>query len=145
MRPSVQVEAACWPCGQSKGPVVARGVASQWVDSLVDMRMSVSGTMRRAVASCGLTIAMLAALAPGAGAGGSIGPSSAPPTIAYVTQTASSQPVVWTIRTDGSQNTRIGPGFTPLISPSAGQVAASLFGASTTGTETGPALAIYST
>ncbi len=90
-------------------------------------------------------IALLAALAPGAGAGVSIGPSSGPPTIAYVTQTARSQPVVSTIRTDGSQNTRIGPGFTPLISPSAGQVAASLFGASTTSTETGPALAIYST
>jgi hypothetical protein len=100
--------------------------------------------MRRAGASCGLAIALLAALAPGAGAGVSIGPSSAPPTITYVTQTASSQPVVWTIRTDGSQNTRIGPGFTPLISPSAGQIAASLFGASTS-TETGPALAIYST
>jgi hypothetical protein len=101
--------------------------------------------MRRAVASCGLTVALLAALASGARAGVSIAPSSVAPTIAYVTQTASSQPLVWTIRTDGSQNTRIGPGFTPLISPSAGQIAASLFGATTTSSETGPALAIYST
>jgi Tol biopolymer transport system component len=102
-------------------------------------------TTRRSLAGCGLALALLAVLAPGAGAGVSIGPSSATPTVAYVTQTSSSQPIVWTIHSDGTQNTRIGPGFTPLISPSAQQIAASLFGASPSSSETGPALAIYST
>ncbi len=90
-------------------------------------------------------VAFCLALAPSAGAGVSIGPSSTAPTIAYVTQTESEQPVVWTIHSDGTQNTRIGPGFTPQISPSAGQIAASLFGANPTQSEVGPALAIYST
>jgi hypothetical protein len=101
--------------------------------------------MRRGVACCGFALALLLVLVPGAGAGVSIGPSNATPTVAYVTQTESSQPVVWTIHADGTQNTRIGPGFTPLISPSAQQIAASLFGASPSSSETGPALAIYST
>ncbi len=93
-------------------------------------------------ACCALAFATTAQAA---SAGVSLAPSGAPTTIAYVTQTASSQPLVWTIRTDGSQNTRVGPGFTPLIAPSAQQVAASLFGASAGSSETGPALAVYST
>ncbi|HTZ88522.1 MAG TPA: hypothetical protein VMB05_17800, partial [Solirubrobacteraceae bacterium] len=87
----------------------------------------------------------LLAFGPVADAAVSIGPSGAPAAIAYVTQTASSQPTIWTIRTDGTQNTRIGPGFTPLIAPSGQQIAASLFGANPANSETGPALAIYST
>lgn len=113
------------------------------VGSLAGMRTGVRDTMRWGVACCAL--ALLLALVPAAGAGVSIGPSSATPTIAYVTQTASSQPVVWTIRADGTQNTRIGPGFTPQISPNAQQIAASLFGANPGNGETGPALAVYST
>lgn len=87
---------------------------------------------------------MLSAVLGGAAqAGVSIAPSSETPTIAYVQQTGTSQPVVWTIRADGTQNTRVGTGFTPVIAPNGVQVAASLFGASTG--ETGPALAVYST
>ncbi len=95
-----------------------------------------------ALATIVLALALLGALGGAAQAGVSIGPSSATPTIAYVTQSGTSQPVVWTIRADGAQNTRLGVGFTPLVSPS-GQVAASLFG--TGPSESGPALAIYST
>jgi hypothetical protein len=109
------------------------------------MPTGVGNTVRRGVACCGPLLVLLAMLAPGAGAGVSIGTSSETPTVTYVTQTGSSQPVVWTIHSDGTQNTRIGPGFTPLISPSSQQVAASLFGASPSSSETGPALAIYST
>ncbi len=47
------------------------------------------------------------------------------------------------MRGDGSQKTRIGPGDSPLVSPSGAQVAVGLFGASPN--ETGPAIAIYST
>ncbi len=82
------------------------------------------------------------AIAPAVDAGVSIAPSSETPTIAYVQQTGTSQPVVWTIRADGTQNTRLGTGFTPVIAPNGVQVAASLFGVNTG--ESGPALAIYS-
>jgi hypothetical protein len=90
-----------------------------------------------------VAIACSLVLATAGEAGVSTGPSSATPTVAYVQQTATSQPVVWTIRADGTQNTRVGFGFTPVIAPNGVQVAASLFGAGTG--ETGPALAIYST
>lgn len=109
------------------------------------MRTGVGSTTRRLAACGALALALVAVLAPGAGAGVSIGPSSAPPTIAYVTQTGSSQPVVWTIHADGTQNTRIGPGFTPQTAPGGQLIAASLFGASAGSSETGPALAVYST
>jgi hypothetical protein len=99
------------------------------------------------VGSLALALLLSGALSGAAHAGVSIGPSTATPTIAYVQQTAAttSTPVVWTIRADGTQNTRVGPGFTPLIAPNGAQVAASLFGASAGASETGPALAIYST
>ncbi len=105
------------------------------------MRSGVARVIRWAAPVCAL--ALVAALAPAVDAGVSIGPSGATPTIAYVTQSGSSQPVVWTIRADGTQNTRVGLGFTPVISPSGQQVAASLFGAGPS--ESGPALVVYST
>ncbi len=119
------------------------------------MRTGVSGAIRLggargrrarctvALATVALALALVGALGGAAHAGVSIGPSSATPTIAYVTQTGTSQPVVWTIALNATQPTRVGPGFTPVISPSGQQVAASLFG--TGPAETGPALAIYST
>jgi hypothetical protein len=64
------------------------------------------------------------------------------PVVAYVTQSERSPATVWTVRTDGKQKTRIGPGTSPLIAPSGQQVAASLSGTGS-GSETGPALAIY--
>jgi hypothetical protein len=74
----------------------------------------------------------------------SLAPSPAqPPTIVYVTQSGTSPPLVWTMRSDGSQKTSLGEGFSPQISPSDQQVAVSLFGAGAS--ETGPALGIYST
>jgi hypothetical protein len=102
------------------------------------------GSAIRLIGACSLLAFTGAIVAPGAGAGVSIGPpgSGAAPTVAYVTQTATSQPNVWTVRADGTQRTSLGPGFSPLIAPSGQQVAASLFGASQS--ETGPALAIYS-
>jgi hypothetical protein len=88
------------------------------------------------------TIAL--SLATGAPAAPSLAPSPAqPPTIAYVTQSGASQPLVWTMHSDGSQKTSLGEGFSPQISPNAQQVAVSLFGAGAG--ETGPALGIYST
>jgi hypothetical protein len=107
------------------------------------MRTGAGSATRRLVLGCSL--ALIASLAPAARAGMSVGPTATTPTVAYVTQTATSQPVVWTIRADGTQNTRVGPGFTPQISPSGQQIAASLFGASPGNSESGPALAIYST
>jgi WD40 repeat protein len=79
-----------------------------------------------------------------AGAAVSLAPSpNQPPTIAYVTETAKTPPVVWTVRGDGSQKTQLGPGTSPIVSPSGAQVAVGLFG--TSPNETGPAIAIYST
>lgn len=65
------------------------------------------------------------------------------PTIAYVTQSGASKPLVWTMHGDGSQKTSLGEGFSPQISPNGQQVAVSLFGAGSS--ETGPALGVYST
>jgi hypothetical protein len=75
-------------------------------------------------------------------------PSLAPtppqtPTIAYVTESGASAPLVWTMRTDGSQKVRLGEGFAPQISPNGGQVAVALLGAASR--QIGPALAVYST
>ena len=89
-----------------------------------------------------LTIAL--SLATGVLAAPSLAPSPAqPPTIAYVTQSGTSPPLVWTMRSDGSQKTSLGEGFSPQISPNGQQVAVSLFGAGSS--ETGPALGVYST
>jgi hypothetical protein len=83
-------------------------------------------------------------LTSGADGATSLAPSTPQsPTIAYTTETAKTSPAVWVMRADGSQAMRLGPGTTPLVSPSGGQVAAELFDAS--GGETGPALAVYST
>src|ERR1700733_11847756 len=89
-----------------------------------------------------LTIAL--SLATGVLAAPPLAPSPAqPPTIAYVTQSGTSPPLVWTMRSDGSQKTSLGEGFSPQISPNGQQVAVSLFGAGSS--ETGPALGVYST
>lgn len=109
----------------------------------IDVRRRRTLHVASAGAIVALAIAFSGALGGAAQAGVSIGPSSATPTIAYVQQTGTSQPVVWTIRADGTQNTRVGTGFTPVIAPNGVQVAASLFGANSS--ETGPALAVYST
>jgi hypothetical protein len=91
-----------------------------------------------------LALACSAALAPGAIAAPSLAPAPPQqPTIAYVTQSGTSPPLVWTMRGDGSQKTSLGEGFSPQISPSGQQVAVSLFGAGPS--ETGPALGVYST
>src|ERR1700684_4162616 len=118
------------------------------------MRVRVSWTSRRATpgASCvrafALALGALAALVAGPLAGGArAGVSAAPapgqpPTIAYVTETATTLRSVWTISADGSQKTRIGPGDSPLISPNGEQVAAALFEPSE---ESGPGPVVYST
>jgi hypothetical protein len=64
--------------------------------------------------------------------------------VAYVTETAQSPASVWVTRADGREKMRLGPGAQPLIAPSGEQVAASLFGSGAS-SESGPALAIYST
>jgi hypothetical protein len=116
------------------------------------MRTGVSRTSGRRVRGANRTQALalcLAAFAAGAltsSAGAAVSqapPTAQPSTIAYVTETAKTPPVVWTIRSDGSQKTRLGPGTSPLVSPSGAQVAVGLFG--TSPNETGPAIAIYST
>lgn len=105
---------------------------------------------RAAIASrsCKLALALTALAAGPLAASASAAVSSAPapgqpPTIAYVTETAKSLAAVWTMRSDGSQKTRLGPGASPLVSPSGAQVAAALFG--TSPNESGPAIAVYST
>jgi hypothetical protein len=90
--------------------------------------------------------ALVCALASSAGASAAVSqaPAATPPLIAYVTQTATSQPLVWTLGASGAPPTRIGAGFSPLVAPTSGQIAASLFGASGP-SESGPALIVYST
>jgi hypothetical protein len=91
-----------------------------------------------------LAVAIAAALTAGAIAAPSLAPAPPQqPTIAYVTQSGTSPPLVWTMRSDGSQKTSLGEGFTPQIAPNGQQVAVSLFGAGAS--ETGPALGVYST
>jgi hypothetical protein len=91
-----------------------------------------------------LALAVAITLATGAIAAPSLAPAPPQqPTIAYVTQSGASQPLVWTMRSDGSQKTSLGEGFSPQISPNGQQVAVSLFGAGSS--ETGPALGVYST
>ncbi len=102
------------------------------------------GARRRVALVPGAALAIAIALASGAAAAPSLAPSPPqPPTIAYVTESGTSPPLVWTMRSDGSQKTSLGEGFSPQISPNGQQVAVSLFGAGAG--ETGPALGIYST
>ncbi|HEY1451499.1 MAG TPA: hypothetical protein VGF47_11160 [Solirubrobacteraceae bacterium] len=104
--------------------------------------------VRRALwplATLGL-LALAATFAIGGGARAAV--STAPAagvqtTIAYVVQSGATPASIWTMRSDGSQKTRLGAGATPLVAPGGQQVAATLLGSSTD--ETGPALAIYST
>ena len=90
-------------------------------------------------------LALLAgALPEGARAGVSLAPAPGQPsTIAYLTETGTSLPNVWAMHADGTQKTSLGPGTSPLVAPGGELVAASLFG--TSESETGPALALYST
>ncbi len=69
--------------------------------------------------------------------------SASVPTIAYVTETATTLPSVWAMGADGSHRVRLGRGTSPLVAPGGQQVAVSLFG--TSPAETGPALGVYST
>jgi hypothetical protein len=99
---------------------------------------------RRVALLPGSALAIAIALASGAAAAPSLAPTPPqPPTIAYVTESGTSPPLVWTMRSDGSQKTSLGEGFSPQISPNGQQVAVSLFGAGAG--ETGPALGSYST
>jgi hypothetical protein len=99
---------------------------------------------RRVALGPGAALAIAIALVSGAAAAPSLAPAPPqPPTIAYVTESGTSPPLVWTMRSDGSQKTSLGEGFSPQISPNGQQVAVSLFGAGAG--ETGPALGIYST
>jgi hypothetical protein len=109
-----------------------------------------AGGRRRYVAFArrGLTLVLAMAtaltLTAAAFAAPSLAPSSpAVPTIAYVTESGATPPLVWTMRSDGSQKKSLGEGFSPQISPNGQQVAVSLFGAGSS--ETGPALGVYST
>jgi hypothetical protein len=87
-----------------------------------------------------VVLSVLSLAAPAA-AGTSIPPlPPRQPTVAYVTQTATSPALVWA-KTIGGEATKLGPGSQPLIAPSGQQVAASLSG--TGEPEKGPALAIY--
>jgi hypothetical protein len=111
------------------------------------MRMAVrgllraSGAARRAASCAGLFL--LLAVAPASAASAVKRPTRASsPMLAYVTETARTPATIWTMRTDETQSTRVGPGDDPLIAPSGQQVAASLFGTGS-GAETGPGLAIY--
>jgi hypothetical protein len=102
------------------------------------------GARRRVALVPGAALAIAITLVSGASAAPSLAPSPPqPPTIAYVTESGTSPPLVWTMRSDGSQKTSLGEGFSPQISPNGQQVAVSLFGAGAG--ETGPALGIYST
>jgi hypothetical protein len=109
------------------------------------MRTGVSSALgavrkRWSLAACVALLALAASSA--ADAVQSTPPTDNSPTVAYVTETAKSPATVWTVRADGTDLTRVGPGDDPLIAPSGQQVAASLFGTGA-GLETGPALAIY--
>jgi hypothetical protein len=64
--------------------------------------------------------------------------------LAYVTGTASSPSTVWSASASGSEAQSLGLGSDPLLAPNGLTVAASLFGLGT-GSELGPALALYST
>jgi Tol biopolymer transport system component len=102
----------------------------------------VLGAIRRHAPALACAVVAAGAVTSPAGAAVSFAPSPAePPTIAYVTETATTLPSIWTISADGSQKTRIGPGDSPLVSPNGEQVAAELF-EPTKGS--GPALVIYS-
>src|ERR1700722_17257333 len=113
------------------------------------MRTGVSSGMgaRRIARRIATSAALLVPGPPASAVAAAAGPSSPPlgpraPVVAYVTETARTPATIWTVRTDGTDLTRVGPGDDPLIAPSGQQVAPSLFGTGT-GTETGPALAIY--
>jgi hypothetical protein len=102
------------------------------------------GAGRNRALALALALGLALALVATAFASPSLAPGPAQlPTIAYVTQSGSSPPLIWTMRSDGSQKTSLGQGFSPQISPSGQQVAVSLFGSG--GSETGPALGVYST
>ncbi|HEX4483012.1 MAG TPA: hypothetical protein VH081_04440 [Solirubrobacteraceae bacterium] len=112
----------------------------------VSSAASAAGRRHRLTTLCTLTLgALVCALASSSGARAavSLAPSPTTPVIAYVTQTATSQPVIWTLGASGAPPARIGAGFSPLVAPSGGQIAASLFGAGPS--ESGPALIVYST
>ena len=71
--------------------------------------------------------------------------SEAPvPRLAYVTETATSTPMVWLASASGSEPKLLGPGDQPLLSPNGQSVAVSLFGAKPGVSEHGPSLGVYS-
>jgi len=91
-----------------------------------------------------LVLVLALVLAAGATAAPSLAPTPPQtPTIAYVTESGTSPPLVWTMRSDGSQKASLGEGFSPQISPNGQRVAVALLGSG--GRQTGPALAVYST
>ncbi len=71
--------------------------------------------------------------------------SEAPvPRLAYVTETATSTPMVWLASASGSEPKLLGPGDQPLLAPNGQSVAVSLFGAKPGVSEHGPSLGVYS-
>jgi hypothetical protein len=106
-----------------------RSLASVSTDTLWRMRTGVSSAASAAgrrgrLTLCALALgALVCAFASGTGASAavSLAPAATTPVIAYVTQTATSQPVIWTLAASGAAPTRIGAGFSPLVAPSGGQ------------------------
>ncbi len=65
------------------------------------------------------------------------------PRLAYLTETATSNPEVWIASASGREAKRLGSGQQPLIAPDGQLVAVSLFGVSPGVEESGPAIGIY--
>jgi hypothetical protein len=105
-------------------------------------------TISRTTSVAAAILASLAVMLPGSIAAAITlgpGPVVLPARLAYVTQTASSTPLVWSALASGLEPVRLGPGDQPLIAPSGLAVAASLFGTVIGLQEQGPAIVIYST
>jgi hypothetical protein len=89
----------------------------------------------------------LMAAADGAGADGAAAPLITPPPLAqrlaYLTETTTGTPNVWVAAANGSDRKLLGPGQQPLLAPSGGAVAVSLFGATGGNEEHGPSIGIY--
>ncbi len=100
--------------------------------------MRVPARLRRALLAGALVAAPFAFTgAPAAAAG-----AAAAPSLAYVTETASSAANVWILSAAGGAAALLGPGEQPLLAPDGRSVAVALFGAGGE-TEKGPSIGIY--
>jgi len=98
----------------------------------------------RCLCGAALLCALAVCVARAQASGASTAAVAAGAKLAYVTETSSSASTVWVANADGTGAQSLGLGDDPLISPNGQMVAASLFGTGS-GTETGPALGLYST